>query len=92
MSSEAQIDIKPTTNYSHVYAQNAAPEEEEFEQPQPRSKPSLTDPENPPVDQDWNPDESYQTRFWNRIMIEKRRRQEELLLIEQQRQELNIER
>jgi hypothetical protein len=69
-----------------------APEEKErgFEQPRPWSP--LPDSENPPVDQDWNPDESYQTRFWNRIMIERRRRQEELLLIEQQRQELNIER
>jgi len=92
MSSEAQIDIKPTTNYSHVNSQNAAPEEEEreFEQPQPRSL--LPDPEDPPVTIDWDPDATYQTRFWNRIMIERRRRQEELLLIEQQRQELNIER
>ena len=59
---------------------------------QPRTRFPLSDPENPPVDQDWDPDESYQTRFWNRILIERRRRQEELLLIDQQRQELNIER
>src|SRR5215831_7003092 len=79
-------------NQDHVDSQNAAPEQEERGFEHPPSKPSLPDSENPPVDQDWNPDESYQTRFWNRIMIERRRRQAEILLIEQQRQELNIER
>jgi hypothetical protein len=83
---------KQATNQDDVNSQSASPEEEErgFEQSQPRSR--LPDPENPPVDQDWDPDESYQTRLWNRIMIERRIRREELLLIEQQRQELNIER
>src|SRR5262249_37147625 len=83
---------KQAINQDNVDSQNGAPEEEErgFEQPRPLS--SLSDPENSSIDQDWNPDESYQTRFWNRIMNERRRRQEELLLIEQQRQELNIER
>jgi hypothetical protein len=89
---KVQVDIEPDVNYSHVNSQNAAPEEEERGFEHPRSKPSLPDSENPPVDQDWDPDESYQTRFWNRIMSERRTRQEELLLIEQQRQELNIER
>jgi hypothetical protein len=92
VSSEAQIDIKPTTNYSHVNSQNAAPEEEEFEQPQPRTRPSLPDPEDSPIVIDWNPDESYQTRFWNRIMVEREKRHQELLLIEQQRQQLEEER
>ena len=54
---------KQAINQDDVDSQNAAPEEEErgLEQPRPRS--SLSDPENPPVDQDWDPDESYQTRF-----------------------------
>jgi len=91
MSKQVNIETN-AINQDHVDSQNAAPEEEERGFEHPRSRPSLPDSENPPVDQDWDPDESYQTRFWNRIMSERRTQQEELLLIEQQRQELNIER
>jgi hypothetical protein len=91
MSKQVNIETN-AINQDHVDSQNAAPEEEERGFEHPRTRHSLPDSENPRVDQDWDPDESYQTRFWNRIMIERKRRQEELLLIEQQRQELNIER
>src|SRR5215469_2640092 len=91
MSKQANIETN-AINQDHVDSQNAAPEEEErgFEQ-QLRPRSPLPDAENSSIDQDWNPDESYQTRFWDRIMIERRRRQEEFSLIEQHRQELNIE-
>jgi hypothetical protein len=90
MSKQVNIETNAIIQ-DHVDSQ-LAPEEDQRGFEHPRSKPSLPDSENPPVDQDWDPDESYQTRFWNRIMDERSTRQEELLLIEQQRQELNIDR
>jgi len=66
---DPQVNINPDDN-----SQNAAPEEErEFIQP--RSKPSLPDSEDPSVAIDWNPDEAWQTRFWVRIMEERKQRQ-----------------
>lgn len=77
---EIQVNIGPDAINQDVNSQNETS----------RKEPTLPDSEDSPID--WDPDESYQTRFWNRIMDEKRRRQEELQLIQQQRQELNIER
>ena len=92
MSSEAQIDIKPTTNYSHVNSQNAAPEEEEFEQPQPRSRPSLSNSENPSVTLGIDWDENHLTRFHKIMMDDKRYVQEEKRKLEEQRKMLYQER
>jgi hypothetical protein len=81
---EMQINIESGVKYINQYIttqDETTEEEEEFEQSQPR--PSLSDSENPSVVSDWNPDESWQTRFWARIMDERRQRQQELLLLEQ---------
>ena len=87
MSSEAQIDIKPTTNYSHV---NSAPEEEEFEQD--GSRPSLSNSENPSVTLGIDWDENHLTRFNKIMMDDKRYVQEEKRKLEEQRKMLYQER
>jgi len=92
---EIQVNIESDANTrkdQDVATQDETTEEEEFEQPQPQS--TLPDSENPlvAVAIDWDSDQNWQTRFWARIMDERRQRQQELLLLGQKRQELEIER
>ena len=67
-----------------VTSQDETIEKEESELAFKQSRPLLPDPENPPID--W--DETWQRRFWTRIMQEKKQRERDILLMEQQRQQI----
>ena len=91
---ESDPSVKSRYIDQDVNSQNAAPEEEEREfkqlqQHQPQS--SLSDSEISPITLGIDWDQNWESRFWARIMDERRQRQQELLLIEQKRQELDVE-